>query len=328
MLAVLVGERLSHRRLRARLQPSYHRRHGPQPDQAQHLGLDVERGELLADTGIGFAAVGAHDVQQCVGRRATAPQRPFPGERHPLVAERHLRQAPAVVLLADDLVRRDADAVEEHLVEHRGAVHLPDRPHGDARCAHVDDEVRDAPVLLGRCIGAREQDPVLGDVGERRPDLLAVDDVFVAVALGAGRQRREVAAGGGLAEQLAPELGAGEDPGEVAILLLLGAGGEERRPGPADADRVEGTRRLRGAELLVDHELLHRAGVESVRLGPVRCDVSRLRQPHVPIGREAPAGRVLADECADFVAIGLRLCGQVEVHRCRLPAITLPPSGG
>ncbi len=126
-----------------------------------------------------------------------------------------------------------------------GAVHLLDRPHGDAGCAHVDDEVRDPAVLLGRRIGAGEQDPVLGDVGERRPDLLAVHDVLVAVALGAGRQRREVAAGARLAEQLAPELGAGEDPGEVAVLLLLGAGDEERRPGPADADRVERTRGLR-----------------------------------------------------------------------------------
>ena len=48
----------------------------------------------------------------------------------------------------------------------------------------------------------------------------------------------EVAAGAGLAEELAPDLLAGEQREEVALLLLVGAGVQDRRPGPADADRV------------------------------------------------------------------------------------------
>src|SRR5207247_3711112 len=160
------------------------------------------------------------------------------------------------------------------------------------------------------------------------PDLLAVYDVFVAVALGMGRERREVAAGSGLAEQLAPELRAGEDPGEVAVLLLLGAGDQERRAGPADADRVEGAGRPGGAELLVDDQLLHGAGVASIRLGPVGGDVSGLRQPHGPVGRETSARGVLADERPDLVPVHLRLCRQVEVHWRRLPTISLPAAGG
>ena len=135
---MLVGERLAHGRLRARFEPPHHRRHGPQADQPQHFRLDVERGELLADARIRRTAVRAHDVEQRVGGRPPPPQRAFPGERHALVAERHLREAPAVVLVTDDLARWDADAVEEHLVEHCGAVHLLDRPHRDPRRAHVD----------------------------------------------------------------------------------------------------------------------------------------------------------------------------------------------
>ena len=315
MLAVLVGERLAHGRLRARLVPAHHRRHRAQPDQAQHLGLDVERGELLAHGGVGDAAVPAHDVEDRVGRRPPPPERPFARERDPLVAEGDLGESPAVVLLADDLPFRDADAVEEHLVEHRGAVHLPDRPHGDPWCAHVDDEVRDAAMLLGRRVRAREEDPVLGDVGKRGPHFLAVHDVLVAIALGAGRQRGEIAAGAGLAEELAPELGAGEDAGEVALLLRPRAGHEQRRPGPADADRVHGSRRASGAEPFVDHELLHRAGVETEGLGPVRGDVPRFGELHAPVGRESALGGVLAHEGPDFVAVGLGLRGQIEVHR-------------
>ena len=48
--------------------------------------------------------------------------------------------------------------------------------------------------------------PNLACVGERRPDLLTVDEVDVAVALGARAQVREVGARVRLAEQLAPQL--------------------------------------------------------------------------------------------------------------------------
>jgi hypothetical protein len=48
-------------------------------------------------------------------------------------------------------------------------------------------------------------------VGQRRPHLLAVDDPLVAVAHGAGGETGDVGAGAGLAEQLAPDVLAGED---------------------------------------------------------------------------------------------------------------------
>jgi hypothetical protein len=47
-------------------------------------------------------------------------------------------------------------------------------------------------------------------VRERRPDLLAVDDVDVAAALGARAGGREVGAGIRLREALAPDLVGGE----------------------------------------------------------------------------------------------------------------------
>jgi hypothetical protein len=101
---------------------------------------------------------------------------------------------------------RDAHIGQEHLVEMRDAVDLTQRPHLDPRRTHVEHEIRDAAVLRGIGIRAREQDAELAVVRARAPDLLPVDDPLVAVAHGACPQTGEVGTGAGLAEQLAPHL--------------------------------------------------------------------------------------------------------------------------
>ena len=45
-----------------------------------------------------------------------------------------------------------------------------------------------AEVPLGQWVGAHEQVAVVGDRGVRRPHLLPVDDVLIAIALGTGTQ--------------------------------------------------------------------------------------------------------------------------------------------
>ena len=90
-------------------------------------------------------------------------------------------------------------------------------------CMSTTNIVR--PGVLGPVrVGAGEQDAVVGDVRERRPDLLAVDHPVVAVADGAwcaaparSRARRR------LAEQLAPDVVGAQQPGEVALLLVVAA---------------------------------------------------------------------------------------------------------
>jgi hypothetical protein len=57
--------------------------------------------------------------------------------------------------------------------------------------------------------------------------------------LGTRLDAREVRAGGGLAEELAPHLVGVEHRPEVALLLLVAAVRDERRPEHADADDVE-----------------------------------------------------------------------------------------
>ena len=126
-------------------------------------------------------------------------------------------------------------------------VHLAERSDLDAGLVHRQREVGEASVLGDVPVGTGQQQPVVGVVRARRPDLLPGDDPLVAVALGAGREPGQVRAGAGLAEQLAPRRLAGEDRLPAAVAAAVGAVGEDGRRGerhpPAErrTDRADGT---------------------------------------------------------------------------------------
>ena len=95
------------------------------------------------------------------------------------------------------------------------------------------------PLCFGASGSVRaSSSPKRGQVRRRRPDLLAVHDPLVAVALGAGGEPGDVGAGARLAEQLAPDLLGREDRPEEAVALLLGAAHDDRGPAHADAHGV------------------------------------------------------------------------------------------
>src|SRR5947208_440340 len=79
---------------------------------------------------------------------------------------------------------------------------------------HVDEQTTDTAVAGYRGVGADEQLAPVGQVPEGGPDLLAVDDVVVPVPYGGGGQRRQVRAGVGLREPLAPDVVAPQHPRE------------------------------------------------------------------------------------------------------------------
>ena len=115
--------------------------------------------------------------------------------------------------------RRHEHVGEEHLVELRLVGDLAQRPHLDARRVHVDDERGDALALRRVGIGAREAPAPVGELRVARPHLLAVEEPAAVDRGRARRERREVAARAGLAEQLAPDLRRIEDVREPAGLL-------------------------------------------------------------------------------------------------------------
>ena len=141
-----------------------------QPDEPQDLVLDVQ---------VRPAAGGApgRSTPPRARTRSTrspavgpmAPQRPARRQRDPLVAERDLGQAPAVALVADQVVGRQPHVVEEHLVERVRAGHLDDGPDVDAGQVHRAHEVGDALVLRRRRVGTSgDEDAVAGDAGRAR----------------------------------------------------------------------------------------------------------------------------------------------------------------
>src|SRR2546430_2324089 len=103
------------------------------------------------------------------------------GTRPPSGAEesRTAPQSPSIfsaVRVTDNVAERDADVLEEDLVEAVLVGHVEQRAHRDAGRAKVEQQVGDA-AMLGRVrVGAHEDVAPVGAVGEARPDLLPVDD--------------------------------------------------------------------------------------------------------------------------------------------------------
>src|SRR5439155_26981956 len=123
-----------------------------------------------------------------------------------------------------------------------------------------------------------------GRLSTRRPYLLAVDHPLLAVLDGARLQPGEVRAGARFAEQLTPRLLAGDDVGEVALLLLVGAVGVDRGPGQQQA---QPSRRAEGPELgdglTHPHAVAAREALAVPLLGPRRRGPSRHAEQLPPL---------------------------------------------
>ena len=163
----------------------------------------------------------------------------------PLVGERPSCDGPAAADLADDVLVRDPSVGQEHLVERCVIVHLPDRADLDARLVHVEQEVGHPGVLRCIPVGTGDEDRHVGMVGRRVPHLLAVDDPLIAVAYGGRLQARQIRAGAGLAEQLAPRQLAGQRASEKRVLQLVRRMVVDRRCGQADTAAERGWQRHR-----------------------------------------------------------------------------------
>ena len=154
-------------------------------------------------------------------------------------------------------------------------------------------------------IGARDEHAEARDVRERRPHLLTVDHPLVTVAIGPGRKTRDVAARTGFAEELAPDLFAGEERTQVPLLLHVAAVGDDGRRTHAVADGVAPirTRRIRLGEPRV-HDV-HQPGREaeaSVALREVHP-----REPEVELRTEELDGRSLRG-----IVLGEQLLAEIE----------------
>ena len=152
----------------------------------------------------------------------------------------------------------------------------------DARRLHVDQQERDAFLLLGIRIGAHEGENHVGPVRHRRPDLLPVDHIVVAVANRARLEAGEVRAGAGLRVALAPPGLVPDDAAQILLLLLRCAEGVDHRPRHGRAERDQ-RRCARTAELLLEgKELLGLPTEPTMLLRPFPRQPAARAQPLQP----------------------------------------------
>jgi hypothetical protein len=145
-----------------------------------------------------------------------------------LEAQSRHRDLPAAALLTEDICDRDPDAGEEHLGETVRTVQLAKWPNLHAGAVHWDHQKSQGLMSGRRVSGAHQSEHPVRPCAEGSPDLLAVDDVLVAVADRTSPYRGQVAARLGLGEPLAPHVFTAQYPRQPPRLLLVGAKGDDR----------------------------------------------------------------------------------------------------
>src|SRR5205085_8188 len=135
------------------------------------------RRDTRAQIGIGNAAVLLARILLCDFFQflASAAPEPAGGNVLPLVLQQPLGDVPAAVQLADQILFRHLHIGEEGFAERRRAGDQLYRPRLDTRRLHIEQDERNAFVLL-RGVGADEAENPIGLIGVAGPDLLAVDE--------------------------------------------------------------------------------------------------------------------------------------------------------
>ncbi len=266
---------------------------------------DPRAGDAFAEVWIVDRTVALGDGDDAVEFAGEADLLPEGGDAAFEGQQTH-RDLPSVAGGTDDEVGVGDGVVEEDLVELGGAGELLNGPHRDAGLVEGHEQEAQA-VMTGRTgFGPCDDEGPLCDVCERRPDLLAVDHPLVALEAGGGGDVGEVGAGSRFRVALRPQFGDVADPGQEALLLLLGP---ERDEGGAEqflTEVVDARGRVRLRVLLVeDHALIHARAATAVLGGPADAGPSGLCQVTIP--RESlfeefvfAAGSALASELGEF----------------------------
>src|SRR5262245_9508217 len=247
------------------------RREHPEQRGLERKELDLGFRELRAEDRVGGERLAALQLvpRDPLELRELAFRGANAGDAGALVTEQELRVGPALALLADEILGGHRDIVEEDLVHLVLLVVEHEWPHRDPRRVHVDEQEADAFLLLHRAVGAHQAEDQVGEVRERRPGFLAVDDVAVPLAHRARLQRGEVGAGAGLGVTLAPPVLVVADAREIVLLLPGAAVLHDHGSDHVDPEGDE-SRRAGGGALLVEDVVLDRRPLEpTVGLRPV-----------------------------------------------------------
>ena len=219
----------------------------------------------------------------------------LPDERRAaLVGERRVRDPPALVLGADEVLDRHLDVVEEHLVELVLAGHLAQRAHVDARRVHRDREHRDALVRAarrGRC--ARARCPCRRTSRTTTTPSGPVTRYDAAALLGARVESaaRSLPAPGSLNSwhqtSSAPRIRGIQRARCSSVPCAISVGPTSVTPAPPEERRRAGAREL----LVVDRDLRQRRAATAVLDRPVDADPAAGVQRALPVAQHRPRRR-------------------------------------
>jgi len=198
-------------------------------------------------------------------------------QRHPFVVQLVGDDLPALVLAAHEAGGRNADVLEERVVDVVITLQLH-RHHAYAGGVHGNEEHGDPLVLGDVRIRAGGQPDVIGVGSQAGEHLGPVDDVLLAIAFGLRDQGSQIGARVGLRVADAEMDLPGQDLGEEELLLLLGS---ELHDGRADGvDGQHGHRSAAAHRLVKEDELLDgRATLPAPLLGP--ADAEPAVGPHL-----------------------------------------------
>ena len=144
------------------------------------------------------------------------------------MAEQIFRDVPALVFLIDDgghvfaIGLRHFDIVKESLAKWRCAGNQLDRLGRDALAGHIEQQERNAFMLLV-LVGAGQAENPVGLIGIAGPDFLAVDQIMVALIDRAGLQRGQIGTGARLGIALTPAYLSASNLRQEMFLLRFGA---------------------------------------------------------------------------------------------------------
>src|SRR5690606_12953253 len=156
---------------------------------------------------------------------------------------------PALPFFAEAIEGGDTNILKEDFSESRFTINLRDRLHAHTRRIQREEDERQALVALGAWVGAKQAKGPVSEHCARRPNLVAAQHVFVALAAGGGTNRSKIAASLWLGPGLCPDLFAGCHGGEEARLLVRRTELHQRRPEQEDAVLVD-AQRSAGAPVL------------------------------------------------------------------------------
>ena len=207
------------------------------------------------------------------------------------------------------------------------AVQQLDGAHGHAGRLHVDQQEADAGLGLALVAGAHQAEDPFAVLAQCGPGLLAVDDVFVAHAFGAGLDAGEVRARTRFGIALAPPDFAAGDAGQKAPVLLRCAIGHDDRRHHHGAEGHD-ARRAGECAFFLEQMLLYGAPAGAAEfLGPAVAEPAFFAQNLGPalhvVARQVQIvahlvrnilGQICPHPAADLFAKSLFFRGECQVH--------------